>query len=151
MLFKATLFLYIMKMVSKSRLTLSFSYEKTDWVFFKKKNLAFRLWGLKLFWVDIWAPQRECPGTSSHNEKRRKIGLAASCLRFYSVKSTCKTALKINLSENYPSYFHNFRKTHGPVDIPLRNSILRVIECSTVWNLVKLSEALGSNGLMNHR
>lgn len=41
-----------------------------------------------------------------------------------------QTELKINLSENYPSYFHNFQKTHGPVDKPLRSSILRVIECS---------------------
>lgn len=62
-----------------------------------------------------------------------------------------QTELKINLSENYPSYFHNFQKTHGPVDKPLRSSILRVIECSPAWNSVKLSEALGSDGLMNHR
>lgn len=99
-----------------------------------------------------------CPSTAQRMNRnlksqweRKENWFGCFMLQILFFQAYMQTALKTNLSENYPSYFHNFQKTHGPVDIPLRSSVLRVIECSTAWNSVKLSEALGSNGLMNHR
>jgi len=106
--FRKTLFFNIMKMTSKSRLTLIISlYERTDCVFLRNLPLGLR--------PEIILSR--CPSTaqrmhrnlkSQWEKKENWFGCLMPQILFF--LAYMQTALKINLSENYPSYFHNFQK-----------------------------------------